>query len=69
MAGARRIVKRLQAEGALRLDLDPDTAADLIWTLLSLRMWEDLVVIRGWSEARYANEVGALARRAVLANP
>jgi AcrR family transcriptional regulator len=69
LGGARRIAERLKADGALRKGLDVDTAADVIWTLLSLRMWEDLVVIRGWSAARYEAEVGDLVRRAVLANP
>jgi AcrR family transcriptional regulator len=69
LAGARGIARRLQAEAALRPGLDPDTAADLIWTLLSLRAWEDLVVVRGWSAERYEAHVGALLRRAVLAKP
>jgi AcrR family transcriptional regulator len=69
LRGARQIAGRLQAEGALRPDLDPDTAADLAWTLLSLRMWEDLVILRGWDAERYEREVGAMVRRAVLAKP
>jgi AcrR family transcriptional regulator len=69
LRAARRIAERLAAEGALRADLDVETAADLAWTLLSLRMWEDLVINRGWDAARYEREVGALVRRAVLAEP
>jgi AcrR family transcriptional regulator len=69
LGGAREIARRLKAEGALRPDLDPDTAADLAWTLLSLRMWEDLVILRGWDAERYEREVGAMVRRAVLARP
>ncbi len=69
LRGARAIAARIEAEGALRPGLDLDTATDLIWTLLSLRMWEDMVVIRGWSAERYAREIAALIRRAVLARP
>ena len=36
---------------------DLDFAADLLWTLTSLRMWEDLVVERGWSAERYQAHV------------
>ena len=69
LRAARVVAERLKAEGALRPDLDPDTAADLAWTLLSLRMWEDLVILRGWDAERYEREVGAMVRRAILARP
>jgi hypothetical protein len=49
----------------LRPGLAVDVAADLIWTMLSLRVWEDLVVGRGWSAERYRQEVGG----ALLAEP
>lgn len=67
LRGARTIASRLVAEGALRPGLDPDTAADLIWTMTSLRMWEDLVVGRSWSADRYREHVGEALRRALLA--
>jgi AcrR family transcriptional regulator len=66
-AGAREIAGRLQAEGVLRPDLDVEIAADLIWTMLSLRAWEDLVVGRGWTSERYRQEVGEALRRVLLA--
>jgi hypothetical protein len=50
----------MHAEGSLRRGLDADTAVDMLWTLTSLRMWEDLVVERGWSGERYRTQVGAL---------
>jgi hypothetical protein len=50
----------MQAEGSLRQGLDVDTAADVLWTLTSLCMWEDLVVQCGWSGERYRTQVGAL---------
>ena len=53
LAGCRAIVSRLQAEGNLRPGLDPSGAADLLWTITSLRMWEDLVLERGWSAQKY----------------
>jgi hypothetical protein len=49
----------MHAEGSLRQGLDVDTAADVLWTATSLRMWEDLVVQRGWSGERYRTQVGA----------
>lgn len=53
LEGCRAMVGRMQAEGALRKDVDPDAAADLLWTLTSLRTWEDLVLQRGWSATQY----------------
>lgn len=67
LRGARAIADRLAAEGALRQGLAPDTAADLIWTMISLRMWEDLVVGRGWTAERYREHIGEALRRALLA--
>ena len=60
LAGAREIISRLQAENNLRSNLDPDAAADLLWTITSLRMWEDLVLQRGWSAARYEERITEL---------
>jgi AcrR family transcriptional regulator len=55
--GCRAIVRRLQAEGSLRPGQAPSIAADLLWTMTSLRMWEDLVLERGWSPALYQRHV------------
>jgi AcrR family transcriptional regulator len=60
LAGCRSIVSRLVGEGALRKGLPPDVAADLLWALTSLRMWEDLVVVREWSRAQYEERLRAL---------
>ena len=60
--GCRAIVARLQAERRLRRGLEPSVAADLLWTLTSLRMWEDLVLQRGWSPQLYQQHVTSLLR-------
>jgi AcrR family transcriptional regulator len=49
----RAIVSRLKTEGSLRPELDASIAADLLWTMTSLRMWEDLVLEREWSAEQY----------------
>jgi AcrR family transcriptional regulator len=53
MAGARSIVHHLAATGGLRIDLDPDRATDIVWTLISPEVYELLVVDRGWSPDEY----------------
>ena len=65
--GARDVVDRLAAEGRLRPGLDPAVAAELVWTLTSLRMWDDLVAQRGWTPDQYRERVTALLMTAVTA--
>jgi AcrR family transcriptional regulator len=67
LGGCRGIVARMAAEGALKPGLDPDVAADLVWSLTSLRMWDDLVAQRGWSADQYRDRVTALLMAAVVA--
>jgi AcrR family transcriptional regulator len=57
------IVAQLAREGALRPGLGADIAADLLWTLSSLRTWEDLVLVRGWSAKQYEQRLGDLLVR------
>jgi AcrR family transcriptional regulator len=66
--GCRAIVARLQAEKNLRAGLEPSTAADLLWTLTSLRMWEDLVLARGWSPDQYQREITRLLLETLTRN-
>lgn len=62
LEGCRAIVARLAAEGDLRRGLDPGVAADLLWVITSLHAWEDLVLVRGWSDDEYlARVTGALS--------
>ncbi|HEV2595545.1 MAG TPA: TetR/AcrR family transcriptional regulator [Sphingomicrobium sp.] len=65
LSGARAIANRLEREEVLRPELDVDFAADLIWSLLSLRMWEDLVIVRGWSADRYCVHLDGLLARSL----
>lgn len=58
--GCRAIVAQLAREGTLKRGLGPGIAADLLWTLSSLRMWEDLVLLRGWSARQYERRLGDL---------
>jgi hypothetical protein len=40
-------------------------AADLLWSLTSLRRWEDLVLERAWSAKQYERYVTALCMEAL----
>jgi AcrR family transcriptional regulator len=63
LAGCRAIVARLAEERVLKAGLDHTVAADLLWTLTSLRLWEDLVVLRRWGIGRYREHVTAMILR------
>jgi AcrR family transcriptional regulator len=65
--GCRAIVARIAAEGRLRAGLKESDAADLVWTLTSLRTWDELVAQRGWSEKAYREQVGWLLLAAIVA--
>ena len=65
LAGCRAIAERFKAEGALAPHLSVDSAADLLWTLTSQQMWEELVMGRGWTAERYRSHVTYLAVGAV----
>jgi AcrR family transcriptional regulator len=65
LAGCRRIVARIAADGDLKPGLDPDVAADLMWSITSLRMWDDLAPQRGWTADQYRERVGALLTAAI----
>jgi hypothetical protein len=66
LEGCRQMIARLQEEGKLRRRLDPEVAADLLWTITSLRTWEDLVLERGWSRRRYDRHITSLLAAALL---
>ncbi|HKX65473.1 MAG TPA: TetR/AcrR family transcriptional regulator [Rhizomicrobium sp.] len=57
----RAVAERFQQEGALAPHLSLDPAADLLSTLTSPRLWEELVIGRGWSAERYRSHVTYLA--------
>jgi AcrR family transcriptional regulator len=71
MASRRRrcgeIVSRLAREGRLAAGWSPEEAADLLWALTGLRLWEDLVLGRGWSSTRYRRHLRHLLTQELVA--
>jgi hypothetical protein len=62
----RDIVERLHGDGALASGWSLDEAADVLWTMLSIRSWESLVLERGWPVSRYVSRMQELTRRAFV---
>lgn len=62
----RDIVQRLRRDGMLVPGWSLDEAADVLWTMLSIRNWESLVLERGWSVSRYVDRMQQLTKRAFV---
>jgi AcrR family transcriptional regulator len=63
LGACRAIVDQLARDGSLRGGLEPAIAADLLWAFTSLRTWEDLVLVRGWTAAQYEERLVATLLR------
>jgi hypothetical protein len=53
----------LQRDGVHRPDLKGKKAADLLWSLLGIELWENLTMDCGWSTAEYIEAIKDLAIR------
>jgi AcrR family transcriptional regulator len=60
--GCRRLASWLNDEGRLSPDWTVDTAADMIWSLMSWDVLEALMIERGWSQKKYADRMSLLLR-------
>ena len=65
----RNIVERLHCDGTLASGWSLDEAADLLWSMLSIRNWESLTLERGWSTSRYVGRMQELTKRAFARGP
>jgi AcrR family transcriptional regulator len=64
--GMGKIIQRLESEGLLDPSWSASHATDFLWSLLSIRVWRDLVVERGWSKKAYERHLRRVARAALL---
>jgi len=65
----RDIVERLHRDGTLAPGWSLEEAADVLWTMLSIRSWESLVLERGWPVSRYVGRMQELTRHAFVRVP
>ena len=68
-AGCAAVVKRLIHEGSLRRGLTAEIATDLLWSITSLRAWEDLVIQRRWKPQQYEERIGDLLEHTLTNKP
>jgi AcrR family transcriptional regulator len=67
--GARRLAEWLHRENQLAAPWTVDSAADMIWALMSWDFLERLTVDRGWAAADFAEHFSLLVRRTFLLQP
>lgn len=61
-----KVIEALQRDGMLAAELSGDEAGDLLWTMLSVRNWEQLTVERGWTTSEYVSRMQTLLKRAFV---
>ncbi len=64
----RVVIDRLAREGLLARRWRRETAAELLWSVTSLRAWEDLVHRRGWTDQDWIRWTTATLEAALLAD-
>lgn len=66
--GCEAAVGALARDRALSPEIGEEKATDLLWTLLSVRNWEQLTLECGWPQDDYIGEMKRTARKALLAD-
>ena len=61
--GCEAAIAVLNDDGRLSPGYLPDRATDILWTMLSVRNWEQLTIDCGWPQATYIDTLQALARQ------
>ena len=66
--GCVSAIESLLADGELTTELKSEEAIDLLWTMLSVRNWENLTIECKWSNKKYVEQMKLQAKRAFVKN-
>ncbi len=64
--GCVAVVDALIEDGHLASPHTRDEAIDILWTMLSVRNWEQLVVECGWDQQKYVSKITTVAKQSLL---
>lgn len=64
--GCRAAIEALKSDGNLAEEWNIRKATDFLWTMLSVRNWEQLTHECGWSSRQYIRWMQAVARRSFV---
>jgi AcrR family transcriptional regulator len=59
----RNIIETLHRDGMLAREWSREEAVELMWTMLSIRNWEQLTIECGWSTGQYVARMQKLLKR------
>jgi AcrR family transcriptional regulator len=65
----RTTIEALHRDGMLAPEWSRDVAVDLMWTMLSIRNWEQLTTECGWSTNQYVSRMQKLLKRTLMRGP
>jgi AcrR family transcriptional regulator len=65
----RTTIEALHRDGMLAPEWSRDVAVDLMWTMLSIRNWEQLTTECGWSTNQYVSRMQKLLKRTLVGGP
>ncbi len=64
--GCNAAIQALKKDGALSPDYSAKQATDILWTILSVRNWEQLTGACGWSQKRYIESMKRLINQLLV---
>ena len=65
----RNIIETLHRDGMLVPEWSLEEAVDMMWTMLSIRNWEQLTIECGWSTGQYVARMQKLLKRTFVREP
>ncbi|OQK16157.1 TetR family transcriptional regulator [Methyloprofundus sedimenti] len=66
--GCRAAIDMLHSEHRLASEWTPESATDVLCTMLSVANWENFTSVCGWSNQQYVERMKAIAERSLLKN-
>jgi len=60
--GCEAVVADMKRGGSLLAEYTMAEASDILWTLISVRNWEQLTIECGWSQAQYIEKMKSMVR-------
>ena len=66
--GCEAAIVALERDGKLSDERSREDAVDILWTMLSVRTWEELTIDCGWPQQKYIGMTKALAKRLLVAD-
>lgn len=61
--GCEAAINALHSDGKLSPDFRPQDATDILWTMLSVRNWEQLTIECGWPQEKYIETLRSMTQR------